>query len=787
MPHNEVDILKRALDRQKKARLTAEKILEEKSKALYDTAEHLKRTNARLNALLDERSDEMDSAFLNIIDPYVIMDLNFEVIKTNDSAKSFLGFDYNKESLNLQELVHPDFAEYTKESTKTLLKVGVLKNYRAKIYTRKNQTKYVQINASLIYNREGHPIAAQGIIRDITQEMEIEALLSEQRKQLDIIVENSPLGIVLSVDGKFIKCNSAMLNMLGYSLNEIKQLSVADISVKEEFATSKRLLEQMGTGNLDHFSINKRYRRKNGSTFMAKTSVSAIRKVDGDIDYRLAIIEDITAELEAQEKLAASESRLALLIKNLDLAVLLEDEKGSIALTNEKFCEMFDIDETPEALIGQNCSETTNRLKKVFPMPVTFEENLDSIHNNRLTVIDDELETKDGRFLERDYIPISSKGNYMGHLWTYKDITLRRTFKQNLQAEKEKYSSIIANMNLGLVEVDKFDKIQMVNQSFCAMSGYSEQELLGQTASELLEYQQMTLINDSSNSVDKKKTASFELKVRHKSGQTRHWLISGAPRYDERHRIIGSIGIHLDITGHKQLELQKAQLLKELQVSNKELHEYAHIVSHDLKSPLRSVSALATWLREDHQDVLDENGFEQIQMIQDKIEGMDNLIDGILKYSSIGRKDHKEIEVNLNHVVKDIMGIIYIPSHVNIEITSPLPTIKADKTKIHQLFQNFLSNAVMHIEKKEGLVQIGCDESNSHWTFSIRDNGVGIPKEYHEKIFKIFQSLGTKDGSTGIGLSIVKKIIDLYEGRVWLESEVGQGTTFYFTIKKHRA
>jgi len=327
----------------------------------------------------------------------------------------------------------------------------------------------------------------------------------------------------------------------------------------------------------------------------------------------------------------------------------------------------------------------------------------------------------------------------------------------------------------------------MVNQSFCAMSGYSEQELLGQTASELLEYQQMTLINDSSNSVDKKKTASFELKVRHKSGQTRHWLISGAPRYDERHRIIGSIGIHLDITGHKQLELQKAQLLKELQVSNKELHEYAHIVSHDLKSPLRSVSALATWLREDHQDVLDENGFEQIQMIQDKIEGMDNLIDGILKYSSIGRKDHKEIEVNLNHVVKDIMGIIYIPSHVNIEITSPLPTIKADKTKIHQLFQNFLSNAVMHIEKKEGLVQIGCDESNSHWTFSIRDNGVGIPKEYHEKIFKIFQSLGTKDGSTGIGLSIVKKIIDLYEGRVWLESEVGQGTTFYFTIKKHRA
>ena len=106
------------------------------------------------------------------------------------------------------------------------------------------------------------------------------------------------------------------------------------------------------------------------------------------------------------------------------------------------------------------------------------------------------------------------------------------------------------------------------------------------------------------------------------------------------------------------------------------------------------------------------------------------------------------------------------------------------KTKIHQLFQNLISNAVVKIERKEGLVEISSKETQSHWQFTIKDNGVGIPKEYHEKIFKIFQSIGNNQRSTGIGLSIVKKIIDLYEGKIWLESEVGQGTTFHFTLKK---
>jgi light-regulated signal transduction histidine kinase (bacteriophytochrome) len=248
--------------------------------------------------------------------------------------------------------------------------------------------------------------------------------------------------------------------------------------------------------------------------------------------------------------------------------------------------------------------------------------------------------------------------------------------------------------------------------------------------------------------------------------------------------VIGSIGIHLDITNQKILELQKERLLKELENSNKGLQEYAHIVSHDLKSPLRSISALSTWLYEDYKDVLDETGQHNLHLMQDKVASMDRLIQGILEYSTANNSALGKTEVDLNIVITTIGDTIFIPEHVQLVVPMKLPTLLADATKIQQLFQNIIGNAVMHIEKEKGLVEVIFSDSDSHWSFTIKDNGVGIPKEYHEKIFQIFQSIGSKERSTGIGLSIVKKIVNRYGGDIWVESEVGKGTAFHFTLLK---
>ena len=317
--------------------------------------------------------------------------------------------------------------------------------------------------------------------------------------------------------------------------------------------------------------------------------------------------------------------------------------------------------------------------------------------------------------------------------------------------------------------------------------GLDEEELVGQKVLEVmqLEEESSALIIGQLEKRKKAYSDSYQVQLTNHKGHKKYWLISGAPTYNDLGQVIGSVGVHLDITEQRELEIQKESLVRELEESNKGLQEYAHIVSHDLKSPLRSVSALVDWLCQDYEDKLDENGMYNLKMIQDKIEGMDNLIGGILKYSTVNSNNLENVHVDINEVISGISDIIYVPDHVTIKTVGKLPVIRADRTMMHQLFQNFMSNAVVHIDKEKGLVEVGCKDLGSHWQFSVRDNGVGIPPEYHEKIFKIFQSIGNKERSTGIGLSIVKKIIERYKGKVWLESEIGVGTVFFFTITKN--
>ena len=171
-------------------------------------------------------------------------------------------------------------------------------------------------------------------------------------------------------------------------------------------------------------------------------------------------------------------------------------------------------------------------------------------------------------------------------------------------------------------------------------------------------------------------------------------------------------------------------------------------------------------------------------MIEDKLEKMDHLIQGVLTYSKIDKTDIAKENVNIHEVVTNILSIIHIPSHIRVEIKNNLPVLKADRFRIQQLFQNLISNAVNYIDKPEGFVVINVKEAKDHFVFSVADNGPGIAEENQEKIFKIFQSFSKNERSTGLGLSIVKKIIDNYGGKIWIESELGKGTAFYIKLYK---
>ncbi len=231
---------------------------------------------------------------------------------------------------------------------------------------------------------------------------------------------------------------------------------------------------------------------------------------------------------------------------------------------------------------------------------------------------------------------------------------------------------------------------------------------------------------------------------------------------------------------------QKEQLLQKLKYQNEQLNDYAHLVSHDLKSSLRSLSALLSWVKEDCIEKIGEESVGNLNLMEAKIEKMDQFLEDIINYSEIGATSLKITTIDLNKKVSKIIDSLHIPQNIKVVVKGNLPVLNADARRLRQVFQNLISNAVNFNDKENGLIEIGVEEAEDLFTFSIKDNGQGIPQEYHEKIFNTFTTLGYQEKSTGMGLSIAKRVLDLYGGEIWVESEVSKGSIFYFTIpKKH--
>lgn len=698
MSQEEVDILKRALAREKASRKAAEAILEAKSAELYEVNKKLEASYSELTSLYNKTTSELQGIFENIVDAYVIMDVNGNVLKFNDAATELFGYDVDKEPVNVANLIYKDDHEYAMTSFKELLSKGHFKNYEARVYTKSKTVKWVHINASLVLDKNGIPIAAQGIVRDITDTKRINQIVEEQKSQLDAIVQNSSIGIVLTQHGQIIRTNTSIQNTLGYSEEELSKLTVKDISFPEDFPQSKTFLEQMDSGEIDNFIVEKRYRKKNGSMLWAKTNVSAVRDNEGHINYQVALVEDVT--LERQQSLIID------MINDVAKALLGKMDIYEIAweITNN-IAEYLDTEDCVIYLVDRSA----NTLEQI----AAFGTKL-----NKSKQIDNKI-----------VLPIGN--GIVG--------SVAKTGKAEIINDTSEDSRYIVD------DEQRFSEI--------SVPIVSDGEVIGVIDSE----------HRSKNYFTKEHLRTLE-------------------------NIASLVAMQLksaiNLREREKAETKNVQLLEALEKSNDELQEYAHIVSHDLKSPLRSIDALVSWIKEDNKGKLDEATNQNFELIETTLEKMELLISDILLYSSIGSESKQSSEVDLNTLIEELKQILYVPDHIAINVINPLPVVTGDKTKLQQLFQNLISNAIKFNDKENGLIEIDVVEQKSYYQFSVKDNGVGIEKEHHDKIFKIFHALNKNKESSGIGLSIVKKIVDLYKGEIWLESKPNEGTTFFFTFKK---
>ncbi len=241
-----------------------------------------------------------------------------------------------------------------------------------------------------------------------------------------------------------------------------------------------------------------------------------------------------------------------------------------------------------------------------------------------------------------------------------------------------------------------------------------------------------------------------------------------------------------DITKRKRIEEQMETTMDGLMRSNQELERFAYVSSHDLQEPLRMVTLYSQLLEKRYKDSLDSDADDFIEYIVDNAKRMKYLIDDLLEYSRVTSQTKEFENIDLEKVLENILSnlsILIIEN--NVDVThDPLPTIFADKNQMMQVLENLITNAIKFRGEKPPKIDISAKKGKKEWIFSVKDNGIGISPKHQEQIFEVFKRLHTREEypGTGIGLSIVQKIIERHGGRIRLESELGKGSTFYFTI-----
>ncbi|WP_423735860.1 ATP-binding protein [Chitinophaga caseinilytica] len=519
-------------------------------------------------------------------------------------------------------------------------------------------------------------------------------------------------------------------------------------------------------------------------------------------DELLDILDVLKTEMikrrKVEAELADTANRLALLIANLQAGVLVEDEHRTAVLANASFCRMFNIAGTPLEMVGRDCEKATEESSSLFKDPAALVARIHQLIRQQVPVVNDELELADGRVYERDYIPLFMDGVYRGHLWQCRDVTMRVEAANAVKKNEEKYRNIIDNMNLGLVEVDTLGIIRFTNQCFCEMSGYQADELMGQDPS-LLFYDeaQARLLTEKGLLRENGVSDVYELEVRNKRGEPKWWLISGAPNYDDGGRFTGSIGIHLDITEHKQLEYELSQARIAAEESSRVKEAFLANMSHEMRTPM---NAIINMCRQLARTQLDNRQRILLDTIDTASEHLLVVINDILDISKIeaGKLELETIPFRIYDMLKNVLLVVQPKADekgllLKLEVSSQMhPVLTGDPHRISQVLLNLLSNSIKFTDRGTVTLQVtpsGMKDGRQTIVFSVRDTGAGMDAEFLKKVFDKFsqqyRDTARKSGGTGLGMAICKQLVELMDGQISIFSEMGVGTevTFWLSLE----
>ncbi len=477
------------------------------------------------------------------------------------------------------------------------------------------------------------------------------------------------------------------------------------------------------------------------------------------------------------------------ILENAISGIVTINTKGIVQSFNPAAERIFGYEE--QEVIGQN-------VKVLMPSP--FHEQHDDYLNNYKNTGEKKViglggrevsgRCKDGSIfpLELDVVEVhlTNETFFTGFL---RDISERKNLENELRLREQLFSTFVNAAPVMMWMLDENNKPLLFNDTWLKFTGHTLEQELDEVwdAGNVHPDDRETVINVYFEALTQHKNFDIEYRLLRHDGVYR-WLREIGVPYENNNSYQGFIGIGVDISTRKKSEIQIQNYTEDLERSNEELEQFAYVASHDLQEPLRMISSYTQLLARRYQDKLDDDANEFIHYAVDGANRMQSLIQDLLLYSQVGKTKQALKLVNLDELLQKVilnLKIVIAENNVEVNYQNGLPQVMADEIQIQQVFQNLISNAIKYrSENRPCKVNISCKKVKKMWEFSIQDNGIGIEKEYFERVFVIFKRLHGKEKytGTGIGLAVCKRIVEGHGGKIGLESEFGSGSRFFFTL-----
>ncbi len=650
----------------------------------------------------------------------------------------------------------------------------------------------VSLNSIVLFGKT----MIQALVRDVTKRKEAETALLDSKARYQDLYDNAP-DMFVYVDAEtavILQCNQTLVMATGYSKEEITGRSVFDIYHPDCIEEAKSVFDLfVATGQVHNAELQ--LKRKDGTKIDVILNASAVRDERGKILYGRSSWRDITDRKRAESAVRESENRYRELFENMASAVAIYE-----AVDDGADFVFKDFNRAGERIDKMRRKDVIGRrVTEVFPGIMDF---------GLLDVFRRVWKTG-----KAEHYPVSLyedkrisgwKENYVYRVPSsevvviYADVTQRKQAEQSLRRSEAKLASIFRAAPTGIGVVANRVLLE-VNDRICEIAGYSRDELIGRNARILYpsdqDYEYVGM--DKYRQIQEHGTGTVETRWMHKDGRVFDILLSSTP-LDPDDLSVGVTFTALDITERKkaeeeirklneELEERVEQRTAQLEAANEELEAFAYSVSHDLRAPLRSMDGFSQAVLEDYGGILEEQGRDYLRRIRAASQRMGRLIDDILKLSRLTRTKMQFESADLGAIVKEIIKRLSENEHERqVEwVVAQNAVIRGDRSLLRIMMVNLLENAWKFTARHEkARIEFGLEKREGQVVYYVKDDGAGFDMSYSDKLFGAFQRLhgATEFAGTGVGLAIVKRIVNRHGGSIWAEAEVEKGATFYFTL-----